>query len=159
MRGLHRDAEAWPFEMAGDHRLTGADLVVRRGLGDRDDRADVLYGDGVAPGRDGDQGIRGDPSLSRLRVVIRRAALERRQGFAGEAGGGARVRRAVAPLVRDRDAPLLEPGVQRVPRGEPATRQAIALDVLHAGLHLALGLCPVRLARPRREPVVTREIL
>jgi transposase len=39
---------------------------------------------------------------------------------------------------------------------EAAARHEVALDVLHPGLDLALGLRPVRLAQPRREAPVAR---
>src|SRR5438132_9170192 len=66
---------------------------------------------------------------------------------------------AMHPLIRDRAAPFLQPGVERVPRSEPSTGERVALDVLHPALHLALRPGPIGLTRPRGIPIVAREVL
>lgn len=145
--------------MVGDPGRAGKDLVVGGRLVDLDHGAHILHGHGIARRRDGDERIGGHASLPAALVTVGGPSAERGEGLPREALAGPLVRGAVHALVGDGDAPLLQPGVQRRPRGKLATRQGVAFDILHPRLDLALRLRPVGLTRPRSEPVGAGEVL
>ena len=75
----------------------------------------------------------------------------------GEAVDRPLVRRAVDPDIGDRGHPLGELLVEVDVIDELPAGQEVALEVLHAGLDLALGLRPIGPAQPRLEAPVVGE--
>ena len=116
-------------------------------------------GHGVAIGVDVDQPVAGDDTCQRGLEPETRLAVGRHQGrlFLGEAVDRPLVGRAMDPHIRDRVHPLGQLLVQVDVVDELAPGQEVALEVLHPGLDLALGLGAVGEAEPGLETPVLGE--
>ena len=159
VRPVHHDGVAWGLGMPGNAHGPREERIVGRGLLDGHRRPDVLDRHRVPRGPNRHQGVgRHAPDLLAL-VLIGGSGPQRRERLAGKPLDGPLMGGAVDPLIRDRGHPVLQPGIERVPRHKPPTGERVALDVLHSALHLALRPRPVRLTRSRRHPVVAREVV
>ena len=145
----------------GDEAPAMREMKTAAPPGDLDGLPDEREGHRVAIRLEAHQVVvRHPPRLARLQTEAGLAAGgDERALLAGEAVGRALVGRAVDPHVSDLGLPLakLLPQVLLVDEGPPG--EEIALDVLHARLHLPLGLRPVGPTEVGLEAPVVGELL
>src|SRR5574338_1467682 len=140
-----------PASVLDANRLTDGEHL--HGLADEPERHRIPVGleaHQVVVGNDARQA----PALTEGTVSGDR---HQRAALLDEAFDRPHVRSAVDALVGDRGIPLVELRLHIEDIDEAPAGQEVPLQVLHARLHLALGLRPVRRAQPRLEAPVPSE--
>lgn len=159
VRPIQHHRMACALGMPRDADPTREDLIVVTGFLHVDGRPDILHGDGIARGRDGDERIGWDSPQAHPFVVIGGPPTQGRECLPSEPLKRPLMSRPMDSLIGHRHRPLLQPGVQGLPGGKAAASQGIALHICHAAFDFALRLRPIRLTGSRREAIAPRKIL
>jgi hypothetical protein len=154
---VHHYGMAWGLGMPGNAHGPREDRIVGHGLLYGHRGPDVLDRHRVPCGPNRHQGVdRHAPDMCAL-VAIGSPGSQGCERLPDKSVDRPLMGGPMHPLIRDRAAPCLQPGVERVPGDKPSASERIAFDVLHATLDLALRPRPIRLTGPRRIAVVAGE--